>query len=645
MCGIAGWLRVGGESPELVTLARMGRALAHRGPDGAGVYVDGPCGLAHERLAIVDPDGGAQPMIRRPSAGRGAPRAGVFALVANGEIYNHRSLRRDLLRRGHRFATRCDNEVLLHGYVEFGDDLPRQLNGMFAFAVWDGRAGRAMLARDLTGQKPLYYAHLPDGSLVFASELTAMLEHPAIARRVDPRALSLYLTYEYVPSPYSAIAGVRKLPPGHRMIWQDGALEISRYADDPFERARRPYRVLGEEELIETLRERLSRSVKRRLMSDVELGLFLSGGLDSAAVLAAMAEHVDPRAIQTFTIGFDEPSYDESRYASEVAARFGTRHQVRTMSADDLLDLLPTIRGWLDEPFADPSLVPTHFLSRFASEHVKVALGGDGGDELLLGYETFLADTAARYYRLAPIWLRRQLEQGVARLPVGAGSLPLDFALQRFARGASAPDAPTRHLRWLSSVLPGEADDPLRGELRQAVSRAEIERVMAEPYERYEGLPHAQRLSAMYFASYFSNGILTKIDRASMAVGLEVRAPFLDPEVIAHAVALPPSLKLRAGLVTKYALKRALRDTLPAHLRHRRKHGFGMPVARWLRTALAGELRRALAPERLRVAGMLDPDVVTRLVEEHISGRRDHRKLLWTLLVFEWWRERHDVRL
>ncbi|MCA9713275.1 MAG: hypothetical protein KC468_01120, partial [Myxococcales bacterium] len=454
---------------------------------------------------------------------------------------------------------------------------------------------------------------------------------------------ALYLTYEYVPSPRAAIAGVRKLPPGHRMVWHNGQVEISRYAPDPF--ARRSFHALGEDAQLEALRDGLTRSVKRRLMADVDLGLFLSGGLDSAAVLASMAAHVDPRTIRTFTIGFDEPSYDETRHAAEVARMFGTRHHVRTMLADDLLELLPAIRGWLDEPFADPSLVPTHFLARFAREHVKVALGGDGGDELLLGYDTFLADTGARFYRLAPRWLRDQVARSADWLPARHGNFRPEFILRRFVRGADAESAPSRHMRWLSSVMPGAPDDPLRAELRAAITTAAIERVMAEPYTRHEGLTHAQRMSAMYFSSYLSNGILTKIDRASMAVGLEVRAPFLDPEVIALAVSLPPTLKLRAGLITKYALKRSLRGTLPAHLRHRRKHGFGMPVARWLRTTLAGELRRALAPERLRAAGMLDPVVVTRLVEEHISGRHDHRKVLWTLLVFEWWRERHRVTL
>jgi asparagine synthase (glutamine-hydrolysing) len=348
-----------------------------------------------------------------------------------------------------------------------------------------------------------------------------------------------------------------------------------------------------------------------------------------------MAEHVDAATIETFTLGFADRSFDESGPAAALARRLGTRHRARRMSEADLLALLPSVRDWLDEPFADASLLPTHLLARFARSHLKVALAGDGGDELLLGYDTFPADTAARLYQRAPSCLRDQVTKFADRLAVRDGNFSLDFMARRFVRGASEPFAPARHLRWLSAVLPGSPDDPLRASLRAAVAPGVIEEVMAGPYTRCPDRDHRQRLSAMYLASYFSGDILTKVDRATMAVGLELRAPFLDPALVDYVVAMPSSLKLRGGLVTKYALKRAFRGRLPAGLRHRRKHGFGMPVARWLRTALAPELRRVLAPARVKAGGFFDPEIVDRLVGEHLAKRRDHRKILWALLVFE----------
>ncbi|MCA9689252.1 MAG: asparagine synthase (glutamine-hydrolyzing) [Myxococcales bacterium] len=627
-------MSTGGRAPDRRVLARMNAALAHRGPDGARVYIDGPCGLAHRRLAIVDVEHGGQPMFAAD---------GAIAAVCNGEIYNHEALRAELGARGHAFTTRCDVEVIAHAYQDSGDAFPRALRGMFALAVWDRARRRVLLARDPAGQKPLYWARLAGGDLIFASELTALLEHPAIDRRLDPAALALYMSHEYVPAPFAAIAGVRKLERGQLLTWSDGQVDLRTYADDPFAEPR-PQR--SRAAWIDGLRERLSTAVRRRLMSDVPVGVLLSGGVDSAAVLAMMARHVDPSTIPTFTISFGEPSFDESGPAARVARRFGTRHHVCRMDEARLAELLPAVIDRLDEPLGDPSLVPSTLLARLARGEVKVALGGDGGDELLLGYPTFKADAAARLYRRLPAGLRRAITRGVAALPVRHANFSLDFVLKRFVAGADAPSTPARHLRWLAAVIPGSADDPLAPGLRAAVDPELVDAVLAGPFAACPDPDPRQRLSAMYLASYLCGDILTKIDRAGMAVGLEIRAPFLDADVIAHAVALPPGLKLRGGVQTKYALKQALRGELPAAIRNRKKHGFGMPVARWLRTALAPEAARLLGDrDRLRRGGLLDPEAMTRLLAEHRAGARDHRKILWTALVLELWRERHRVEI
>ncbi|MFT4704650.1 MAG: asparagine synthase (glutamine-hydrolyzing) [Bradymonadia bacterium] len=629
MCGIVAWFTPTTAKPPKAVLRKMAKAIAHRGPDGHGVWNAPGVGLAHRRLSIVDVEGGAQPMQRGP-----------FVVTYNGEIYNHGLLRRELSSRGHDFSTRSDTETLIRGLQEWGADVLPRLNGMYAFAAYNTETKEAIVARDNMGQKPLYYAHLDDGTLLVASELKALLQHPRITPTIDPTAIALYLTYEYIPYPHSAFRGIKKLPPGEVLTWRDGEISMQTHYRVPFQRRRerRP-----DAAWIADTRRALSTSVGRRLMSDVPLGVFLSGGIDSSAIVALMAEHRPPEEIQTFSIAFEEASFDESKWARQVAAHVGTTHREETLSADRMLALLPRVLDHMDEPFGDASLLPTTLLSMFTREHVTVALGGDGGDELYLGYETFRADVAAQLYRRAPSRLRGAIADAVNEMPVDDSNFSLDFVLKSFVKGADAvPEF--RHTRWLSSFLPGSAIDPLRRELRDEVPDGVIYGAMARAYLACPDPRHQQRLSNMYLRTYMAEDILTKVDRASMSTSLEVRSPFMDPDVVSLAARTPPHLKLR-GLQAKHILKRALKRDLPHDVLYRKKKGFGIPVARWLNGPLSAELDRLLAPDRIAEAGLLEPAVVSRLISEHRSGVCDHRKQLWTLMMLESWRERYDAHL
>lgn len=632
MCGIVGWFTADGGTPDRDVLQRMTSTLFHRGPDGEGIEVGRGYGFGHRRLSIVDLAGGAQPM---SDPGR------RISVTFNGEIYNHRDLRRDLEHFGASFTTSSDTEVLVHGAARWGEHMPARLNGMFAYATWDHRDRVGVVARDRLGQKPLYWTRLNDGSVLFASEVKALLAHPEVKPQLDLQAAALYLTYEYVPHPHCAFAGIHKLAPGDMLVWRDGRVTTQTWMQLPFGE---PTVARTDAEWYDQTRAALSASVHRRLMADVPLGVFLSGGVDSSAIVALMTEHVPPSSIQTFSIAFEEASFDESRWAQQVADHFGTHHRVRTFSADVMLDVLPEVVDWMDEPFADASLLPTHLLSRFTREHVTVALGGDGGDELFLGYETFRADTAARAYRHLPAALRHGIARTVDRLPVSTDNFSLDFIARYFVRGADArPEF--RHARWLAAFLPNTADDPLRAELRDRIPDGDVYGVMAQPYIDCPATSHGQRLSYAYLRTYMAEDILTKVDRASMATSLEVRSPFLDPELVSLVARMPDRLKLRHGFQAKHALKQALRHDLPQAILDRKKKGFGIPVAQWLKGPLAADMERLLHRDRLEAGGLLDPMVVRRLVDEHREGRRDNRKQLWTLMMLERWRERYDVTL
>jgi asparagine synthase (glutamine-hydrolysing) len=621
MCGICGI--VGREPIDREALARMTSALEHRGPDDEGFFVreadDGiGVGLGFRRLSIIDLETGNQPI---------ANEDGSVQVVLNGEIYNFRALRRELEARGHRFRTGADTEVIVHLYEEAGPRCVEQLNGMFAFALWDERRRELVLARDRFGKKPLYYTDL-GGSLLFASEVKALLQHPRCPAELDFESLGRYLALEYVPTPRSIFAGVAKLPGGHLLRWRDGRTEVEQYWDLRFTESEDR----SEDEIIDEFRARFRDAVRRRLVSDVPLGAFLSGGIDSSSVVAMMVESAPVGTVKTFSIGFDEPSFDESAHARAVAAHFGTDHHEEVFTPRVMIDLLPTLADVLDEPFGDASILPTYLLSRFTRESVTVALGGDGSDELLAGYPTFPAERVARYYRLPRLLHDGVVELIADRLPVSTDNFSIDFRVKRFLRGAASP-AETRHATWLGSFSPEEQAHLL-------VHRP------ADPYaEQRLALAAApagdwlQRLIYVYAKTYLQDDILVKVDRASMACSLEVRAPFLDVELVDFLAGLPSRLKLRR-FETKHLLKRAMSGLLPPGITSRPKKGFGIPVAEWFKGELREALQDELSPDRIRRQGIFQPAEVQRLVSEHLSGRRDHRKSLWTLFVFQLWHRR-----
>lgn len=619
MCGIAGFVNRPGLEADRGIVARMTAKLAHRGPDGDGIYVDGPVALGHRRLSIIDVAGGGQPMSNED---------GSIWVSYNGELYNEPGLRKELEARRHCYRTSCDTETLVHLYEEEGPEFVGRLNGMFALAMWDGRERRLVLARDRMGQKPLFYASLPGGGLAFGSEPKAILAHPAISRDLDHDSLSRYLFYEYVPAPGSIWRSIRKLPAGHRLVWKDGEYQVARYWNPPIigSSPASDFSATAERFWIE-----FRDSVARHRRSDVPIGVFLSGGVDSSSVAAALCEIEPAQTVHTFSIGFEDPSFDESGHARAVARFLGTDHHERTFSVKTAYDLLPEVAGWLDEPFGDASILPTHLLSRFAREEVKVVLGGDGADELLAGYPTFRAERAAGLFRRLPRPAQALAGAAVGRLPVKHGNFSFDFKLKQFLRGAAEP-LPLAHQRWLGSFSGAEiarllvGGDPIgvEGEhLRQSES------LMG-------GTDALSRSLALYQNNYLPDDILTKVDRASMACGLEVRAPFLDAELVNFVQVLPALFKLGRNQ-TKRLLKRAAASRLPASILARPKKGFGIPVAAWLRGPLAPLMDRLLGHDRLAKQGLFHPGEVSRRIGEHQSGVRDHRKPLWTLLMFQLW--------
>ena len=602
MCGICG--TTNGRIDEML------RALVHRGPDSGGSYTDGPVALGARRLSIIDLAGGDQPIENED---------GSCVVVQNGEIYNYPDLRRELERRGHVFKTRCDTEVHLHLYEEHGPEYARLLRGMFAVALWDSRRRRLVLARDRYGIKPLYYRNV-GGTLEFASELRALPRG-----EIDVDALEAFLAFNSIPAPYSIFRDIRKLPAGHVLVWQeDGTLGLTRYArPGPL-----PVREDDEAELVEELRARLRDSVRAHLLSDVPVGVLLSGGVDSA-VLAALAAQETSDPVHTFTIGFEERSFDERADARLVAERYGTDHHELLVKPDPQL-LFETLADVFDEPFADSSALPTYLVSQLAAEHVKVALSGEGGDELFGGYYTYAADLIAqRFGGLAG--LARPL---VERLPTSTARASFDYKAKRFVRAAHLPPL-ERHHGWKEIFSP-----ELRAELRGTAGAFEPLDVYRARYAETAGAPELARLQDVDFGIYLVDDLLVKTDRASMANSLEARVPFLDSVVTNFAFSLPTKHKVR-GLSKKVLLRKAAEPLLPREVVHGRKRGFSIPAAAWLRGELEPFARATLSPETLRRQGFFEPAVVTRLIDDHVNGAEDRSRQLWGLLAFTLWHERH----
>src|SRR5436853_5251312 len=573
----------------------MSDLLVHRGPDSAGEHVDGRIALAARRLSIIDLEHGDQPI---------ANEDGSCVVVQNGEIYNYPELRRELERDGHTFRTNCDTEVHLHLYEQHGPEYARRLRGMFAVALWDERRRRLVLARDRYGIKPLYYRYAGD-TLEFASELRALPRG-----EIDLDALEAFLAFNSIPAPYSIFRDTRKLPAGHVLVWEeDGALGIERYARPgpvPVDELRGD----DEAELVEELRARLRDSVRAHLLADVPVGVLLSGGVDSAA-LAALAAQETSDALHTFTIGFEERSFDERDDARLVAERYATNHHELLVQPDPRL-LLPALAEAFDEPFADSSALPTYLVSQLASQHVKVALSGEGGDELFGGYYTYAADLLAD--RVAP--LARLARPLGGLLPRSSARASFDYRAKRFVRAAHLPPL-ERHHGW-KEIFSADARAELTGR-RSDFDPVDLYRAR---YADTEGAPQLARLQDVDFGVYLVDDLLVKTDRASMAHSLEARVPFLDPLVTNLAFALPTRLKVR-GLAKKVLLRKAVEPLLPAQVVHGRKRGFSIPAAAWLRGELEPFARETLSTGNLRRQGFFQPEPVKRLIDEHVAGRAD----------------------
>jgi asparagine synthase (glutamine-hydrolysing) len=619
MCGICGLMTLDGSSPDPAVLRRMSAALAHRGPDSEGIEVDGPAGLAARRLAIIDLEHGDQPI---------ADEEGRHRVVQNGEIYNYRALRRELERAGHRFTTRSDTEVLVHLYEERGLDFVHALRGMFAIALWDPGRRRLVLARDRFGIKPLYYREA--GSVFsFASELKALLEQPDLDRRIDLDAVESFLAFNSIPAPMTIFEGVRKLPAGHLLVHDGDRISLIQYARPRPEPAG-ALRSDPRDELAEELRRRLRDSVRAHLVADVPVGVLLSGGVDSAALTALAAQEASG-TVSTFSIGFEEASFDELDGARLVAERYGTDHH-ELVVRPDAATLLPRLVEAFDEPFADSSALPTYLVSELAAGSVKVALSGEGGDELFGGYYTYVADQLAP--RLGPAI--RPVRPLVERLPSSSARVSFDYKAKRFVRGAHLPPV-ERHHAWKEIFSPER-----RAELvdRRRDGVADPLDLYRERYADTAGAEPLARLQDLDLGIYLVDDLLVKTDRASMAHSLEARVPFCDPVVAELALALPTKLKVR-GLAKKRLLRQAVAPLLPRSIVRGRKRGFSIPLAAWLRGELEPFAREVLEADTLRRHGLLSPGPVQRLLDDHVSGREDLSRQIWGLMSLTLWMERY----
>ena len=614
MCGICGIALARGEVDRR-RLETMRDTLVHRGPDSAGVVVDGRVGLAARRLSIIDLETGDQPLTNED---------GTVHVVQNGELYNYLELRRELEAAGHSFRTHGDTEVIAHAYEEWGDGFPSRLRGMFALAVWDARRQRLLLARDRFGIKPLVY-RASGGGLEFASDLRALPRG-----EVDLDAVEAFLAFNSIPAPLTIFRDARKLPPGHLLLWEGGEPRLERYAR-PAPAAEPDLRREPADVLAGELRDRLRDSVRAHLVADVPVGVFLSGGVDSS-ILAALAAQETGEPLRTFSIGFAEASFDERADARRVAERYATRHRELVLRPD-AAQLLPALSRAFDEPFADSSALPTYLVSQLAAEDVKVALSGEGGDELFGGYYTYAADLLA--LRTAP--LARLARPLVERLPVSTRRASLEYRAKRYVRAAHLPPL-ERHHGW-KEIFSADARAELTGR-RHGWDPVDVLRAR---FAETEGAPLLARLQDVDERVYLVDDLLVKTDRASMAHSLEARVPFLDAVVAEFAHALPTRHKVR-GLGKKVLLRRAAAPLLPREIVHGRKRGFSIPAAAWLRGELEGFARGVLSPETLRRQGYLDPAVVGRVLDDHVSGREDNSRRLWGLLALTLWHEEHVER-
>ncbi len=626
MCGICGKLELDPRRPvEEATVRRMVRVLAHRGPDDEGVHVEGPLGLGHRRLSILDLSAaGHQPM---------SSDDGSLVIVFNGEIYNFQELRADLERSGQRFRSRSDTEVILKLYERDGPECVTRLRGMFALAIWDSPRRRLFLARDRLGKKPLHYSLGPT-AFIFASEIKAILQDPDFRREVDPVAIHHYLTYQCVPAPYSALKRIQKLPPAHYLILENGRIETKRY----WKLSYLPkYSVRNDRELRDLeveLVDRLEEAVRIRLISDVPLGAFLSGGLDSSAVVALMSR-MGTKPVKTFSIGFAEDAYDELAYARIVAERFGTDH-TEFRVRPNALEILPKLVWHYDEPYADASAIPTYYVSKLAREHVTVVLTGDAGDENFAGYDRYVAnDYARRLQRVLPALSNPAVLRAIDRIPHGHSPKNPIWRLKRFLMQAGkAPEA--RNLGWLTHFGSEEKKQVCTAEFNAVLNGSRSEELHLRWYREADAEDFLDAILYADVMTYLPDDLLVKTDIASMANSLEARAPFLDHVFMEFAARIPANLKLRSGQ-SKYILKRAFRDILPDPIRRRGKMGFSVPIDYWLRHELKEMSNDLLLSPRSLQRGYFRREPLVTMLDQHAAGKWNWHSEIWNLMMLELW--------
>lgn len=618
MCGIAGFA---GNSDGLSKderseiLDRMCRVIRHRGPDDQGVMIAEGVALGMRRLSIIDLAGGHQPI---------SGEDGSVTVVFNGEIYNYRELQRELEAKGHSFRTSSDTEAIVHAYEEYGASCLESLRGMFAFAIWDKSKRELFLARDRAGKKPLYYTLTRKGTLIFGSELKTLLQHPETEREIDITALDGYLTFGYVPDPLSIFQGVFKLPPGHHLTFSDGRVSVEQYWDFRYEVVEsRPA-----DDYLEELRALLDEAVKMRLVADVPLGAFLSGGIDSSTIVGLMSRHTD-RPVKTFSIGFNEDEYDELRFARLAAKRFATDHN-EFIVTPEICHIVDELAWHLDEPFADSSAIPTYAVSKLAREHVKVILSGDGGDELFGGYTRYLIDRKRSGFAKLPRVIRHGLMQPLSR------KLP-DGAWGRNYLHNVALDPVHRYLDSISYFTRLNKASLYSTGLRSKLDGSDPATSLFEEYA-HRGTSGEPLDTLLYLDSktYLPGDILTKVDRMSMAVSLEARVPLLDHKLIEFVTRIPAGLKMK-GTETKHIFKKAVRGLVPDEILDRPKQGFGIPIRKWINQELRGYIRDMLFDQRTRERGYFNQNYIVSLLDEHDRARRDHTSPLWALFMLELW--------
>lgn len=626
MCGIAGFAGEGNRQ----VLEKMAQALAHRGPDDSGTFFAHAVGFAHTRLSVIDLSPfGHQPM---------ESASGSTVIIFNGEIYNFKELRAEIERIGkYTFLSNSDTEVILALYEEIGEEVFSRLDGMFAIALYDKKEEKVFLVRDRLGKKPLYWGMVRN-TLLFGSEIKALMCHDSWKGDIDLESLNSYIACEYVPTPQSIFKGIYKLQPASYLVWRNSQVEKIVEFWKPEKSQRHP----SLEEAANKLDVLLEKSVTERLIADVPLGIFLSGGLDSSTV-AYYAKQGSTSKVQTFSVGFENQSFDESHKALEVARFLGTDHHTEIFSVRQSLELIPKIFSLLDEPLADPSILPTHLLSLFTRKHVTVALGGDGADELFAGYQTFQAEALFKQYQKLPNILKRNiLEPLIKKIPVSHSYMSLDFRLKKFLEGTEAGDK-YRHQHWLNAFSDEERLSLFSPDVRGEISKKNPYAFVDQYWNTSSQTDFYQKLLFVYLRTYLMDQVMVKVDRASMAHALEVRSPFLDYHVVDYMSSLPYEFKFR-NFSGKYLLRELMKNKLPRSIVYRKKQGFSVPIGIWLKKELRPLCEELLSKDSIQKIKLFDPQTIEILKKEHFAGIRDNRKKLWTLMVFVLWHNKFFSR-